>query len=333
MKSRLFRLSLLPRTHITHVKQLHMPFRHADNSMLEHIAYSQYGVVRAILANPQAIVVQEEQHEDLTPKEIKDHRFVPLAQRFFPQGLPDKFDAMNKVQKEFLAKIKGANTLFYLGKLSHLFKSETKAEALRINSGIAVGRLDFIFAPREKLALYWAKQAAMREFKPDVLLVYGAGHNFKAQIKQLNDPSIVYKKSINTLKITSESKEEKKPSHPKSFFAESRSLIIPKEADEDPDSLFEDFIPDLIKHFISNHLTSLTELQTVYEASPWVIENLLSKKNIQDAFSKQLVSLKELSKLTEIQCNEITDDLTSEQLREKINELSKGNAHYLRDRF
>lgn len=278
--------------YVTHVQQLHMPRHNADKDTLEHIAHSQFHVARAIIDHPNAAVVQEDHYTDLTPKHANENRFVPLTHRLFPQGLPHKFQELTNTQKEFLAKMQGATTLFYLGKLSHIYKSASEAEAKRINSGIAIGRLDLIFEAREKLALLWAKKAAADAKKQDVLLVYGAGHDFHSCVDRLKIPSVIFKKSIST---TLES-EDRATATEKQPPVENKSLVLPKESyGENVEDLYQNFIPDIVKNLLDKRLTTLKELQIVYGKSPWVIEALLSEENLYNAYTRKSVSLNQLS--------------------------------------
>lgn len=278
------------KTNITHIKQLHTPRHPMDQPLLEKIAFSQYKVAKTILAHPHSIVAHEDIYKTMTPTDVKDNRFVPLTHKIFPNGIPESFTSLNPVQKEYLAKIQGAKTLYYLGKLSHIYKTASEQEAKRINSGIAIGRLDLIFEARETLALTWSHQAALHAKNPHILLVYGAGHNFKSRIEQLHHSSIVFKKSINTTQAL------EKPTKP-IVSLNKHSLVLPKECKgENLDELYENFIPSTVKELINKKLTTLKELQDVYEKSPYTIEKLLSDETTYDAFLNQQFTLQELLK-------------------------------------
>lgn len=292
MITRLFRTyytTSFRKVSLSHVKQWHIG-SNLGVQMLEDVSQSQYKVAKIILKNPQAVIVDEDQYKDLTPKDRENNRFVPLTQQIFPQGLPDKYSFLKPVQKEFLAKIGGVTTHFYLGNLTYIYKSASEQEARRINSGIAIGRWDLVIS-REKLAISWAKQAALKANKQEALIVYGAGHDFKKTIKQLKDPDIVYKKTYHTAPPESPTIQSNK----KHSILKKHSLFIPKEMiRDDPKLLYDALIPDCIKTLLNEQIVTLKELQSIYETKPWVIETLLSDKEIFDAVKTKNLTVDEI---------------------------------------
>lgn len=205
---------------------------------IEEVAYSQYHVAKVILENKDAIVLKESLIQDLSPVEFKQassnimlvpsfmkHIFpsgIPSAftdltpfqetkqlssdtisislfmKRTFPSGIPSAFTDLTPFQKVTLLEFGGTFVLFYLGLLTHVYKTISKDENCYLDARIATGELHLMMEPRERLAIHWAKQAALKSDKNKILLIYGVVHDFEHLISKLNDPKVVFSKKFLT---------------------------------------------------------------------------------------------------------------------------------------
>src|SRR5690349_17777590 len=79
--------------YITHVKQTHLLISQKEftDAEIKEIAYSQFNVCRAVIANPDALVVQESLYENYTPELVPKNQFAKLVKNVFPEGIPEKF--------------------------------------------------------------------------------------------------------------------------------------------------------------------------------------------------------------------------------------------------
>jgi hypothetical protein len=230
---------------ITHVKQMHMPPKSSEemitDDMIEHIACSQYGVIKTILANPEAIVVKEGLTEDYTPS-TKHQMLAKTTQIILPLGIPDDYSKLTPLQKKFLADLGGAEVLFFLNKLTHIYKAITVDDDKRISSIVRGDQKELtsaqllnrilkpeisllVFGEREKLALTLAKKAALLSKKNHVLLIFGSKHNFKTRIQEVNDPEIEYKGSVETDNLYFERLLEKVKMQPASNYKKSLTIF------------------------------------------------------------------------------------------------------------
>lgn len=181
----------MQRVYITHVKQTHMPPAGIEVTKTEKddVAYSQFNVCRAIIANPDALVVQEGLHENYTPELVSKNQNTVRAKQVFSNGIPEHYEELNSEQKDYLARRTGPVTLFDLGILSHIYKSIGKVESDQINALIAAGHFNVIYAARERLAIKYAKEAAKSaaEQNVNILLVFGGVHDFASRIQSSAD--------------------------------------------------------------------------------------------------------------------------------------------------
>lgn len=198
---------------ITHVQQLHMPPGTEDipASFKERIAQSQYWVARAILANPSAIVLAEGVNENLTP-ENRSFAWTLVAQMYFPDGIPSTFSSLTTLQKKMLSEHCAAFVLFYLGKITHLYKTSNEAEskslepilAKALTVGLSKTEEATVNEIREDRAIFWAKDAALTSGNNKVLLVYGGAHDFEYRIQQSKLPGVIFHGAIDTFNASEE---------------------------------------------------------------------------------------------------------------------------------
>lgn len=193
---------------LQHVKQMHMPrvsVSVVTPIVKEHVSYSQYHVARTILANPNTIVLDEGLYEDCTPETAEKLKKDPMgmfvvAKIIFPDGIPDQFEKLNQLQKDFIAEVGAPIVLFYLDQLTHVYKTSSEEENKKLESAVAKGDYSMVYEPREKQALFWAKQAAIKSGKNHILLIYGADHNFERHKDILSKEGIDIQMSLDTRK-------------------------------------------------------------------------------------------------------------------------------------
>ncbi|MHB1949079.1 MAG: hypothetical protein ACYCQI_13305 [Gammaproteobacteria bacterium] len=189
---------------LSHVMIMHKPpMGEMDKTFKDRVAYSEYHAAKAILANPDAIVLYEGLTENLTPEVVKKQSsqriLFTAAEIYFPSGFPDTFAGLSELQKHFLVEQGGPCTLFYLGKISHVYKTRRKETDKLVDEFIATGaNAGSVFESCEKDAIDFAKEAVRETGKNHVLLVFGALHDYKKRIALLNDPSIIFRDSIDT---------------------------------------------------------------------------------------------------------------------------------------
>lgn len=167
---------------------------------------SQYKVAQAIKEHPDCPVVLEGLSFHLKSSIETEH-----FKKIFPKGLPENFEELTSNQKTALCE-GGASILFNLGKISRLyrsvdFNSEVSKGLRKIPTHIHNGNLEHdlqasynryksimqLTPLREKEAIERAEEAVYLDYaekrkvenfilpkKFTVLIVYGAGHNFKS---------------------------------------------------------------------------------------------------------------------------------------------------------
>jgi hypothetical protein len=235
---------------ITHLKQIHNlnGTRFLSHTAYEKIAFSQFGTAQAILQDlkeNKSIVLVEGLNQDLSPLEMSITK-AEEALYIFPQGLPKNYLELNDQQKYFLVTVGGAYTLYYLNQLPNIYKTLTPEEDKEIREKLEYENLpkmlSKIYNPsgnafypefdilinekRELAALKLAEKAAIETGNPNVILVFGAAHNFEKRIKFLSNPFIVFNKNIET-------HESDKPSVvPKSIFSGLNSFFDKKLEDK-----------------------------------------------------------------------------------------------------
>lgn len=198
----------LPERKITlqHVKQAHdLPGLQLDPMGKEAVSYSQYHVAKtilAILANRNAVVVAEGL-EDHTPESAKELKMNPMnmfraAKSIFRKGIPDKFEELNALQKQFLVEVTAPRVLFFLDQLTHIYQTSSKEERKELEIALSKDDYSMVFEPRERQALFWAKQAAIKSGKNHILLIFGASHNFERHQDILSKEGIEIQMSIDT---------------------------------------------------------------------------------------------------------------------------------------
>ncbi len=189
---------------ITHVMQDHLPVGEVEinDEALFKVAFSQFGVMQAILSNPSALVLQEGLCEDYTPELLSKNQNAVLVKRVFPNGLPKQFNQLNADQKDYIARRMGSVTLFDMGLLSRVHKTIDRKQNAIVTALILDQKFDAIYEHRELLAIQHAKLAVndSKSANDHVLMVFGGVHDFKKTISESKDPTVVYAGSIETAK-------------------------------------------------------------------------------------------------------------------------------------
>jgi len=175
-----------------------------EGEQFEAIAYSQFHVAKAILDNPQAKVISESLSQNYISADINKYflKESSEAKELFREGLPVDFASLSNKQKFFLVKNGGDLTLFFLGILSEIYQSIDQELGFGLYTLFAGGiqKPELLFSSRERAAIQKIKQVAekLEMEQVEILLVYGAAHDFENIIKSLKDDSIIFNKNIET---------------------------------------------------------------------------------------------------------------------------------------
>jgi hypothetical protein len=202
--------------HFIHIKQLHAPnlpllqamfkneykvtfpielLKRATVDSYERAARSQLKVAQAILEHPNCPVLDENLDCDITFDTIREHKKEEKYleetlkyEKLFPGGKLPEFEELNDSQKEVLCEYGAPQILHLLKKITAIYKSvhpEVYENFVKLAmSGDVKDVCDTkINSAREQEALACAREAAIKHNHSTVLVVYGAGHNFKIQSK------------------------------------------------------------------------------------------------------------------------------------------------------
>src|SRR6185312_589694 len=133
-------------------------------------------------------------HEDLTAENCSQSDIQQASELFPDKKFPDNYSDLNEKQKKFLYQNGGALTLLLLGKISHIYKTYFDSDQKYRMHQEAQEYASTLFKPPEDLALTLAKQAAQQTQKSEVLIIFGAHHDFTS-----DDPSIKFNQPIDTI--------------------------------------------------------------------------------------------------------------------------------------
>lgn len=205
---------------ITHIKQRHIPclvpIENIEPDLKKEIAQSQYQVGRAILSNPHSIVLSERCYCDLTPKIYHDAaaKGEPLYRQIqdtFILGFPSSFADMTPLQTDLLIEHGAPKILFDLGLITHVYKTISNAEYEFLVETFRYGKMhdDLLYRQREERAIHWARIASITSGNKNVLLVYGAAHDFEPLIAKYAKQNIAFYKNIYTTKPIADDENKK----------------------------------------------------------------------------------------------------------------------------
>lgn len=320
------------------------------------IARSQFKTMQTILAHPGFIVVCECLYENATPEKLQELLSSPFSlasvvRMFFKNGvIPDTYDELTEVQKLVLSEHDGAMILFFLGKITHIYKSQTEAEWKLIEARIRAGDMSDVMAPREILAINWCKQAAKESGNNQILLLFGAAHNFKERIALLNDPGVVFGGEIDTRKLSSSParqtmgyepiankgiticdfviSDKKKEDYCVEFktfkTAGTKSFVYASAYDGVPEKLQFIINSSSISKFLDKGLTTLDQLIQYYHCKPYVLDALRSC-NFIEAVNDQVLTVDQIAGLTKAQVVSLLWAEEGGALKAKVEEFLKLN--------
>lgn len=210
---------------IIHIKQRHnLPFNiKPTDDYIESAAHSQFLVAQSIKKMKNYPILDEGLCEDI----LESANLEPMssiARAVFFDGMPDDFDELTSLQKEFLYDYGGAHTLLFLGDIHTLYKSIHRETAKEIDKRIENGNFLDMLVPREEEAMSCAKEIAINKFDnldhATIIIVYGAAHDFSPYCKK---EGFIYE-TIDTL--TSE-KDYLFKSHMKTALTKQTSMNTP----------------------------------------------------------------------------------------------------------
>lgn len=282
---------------VIHIKQQHKIPDFVREYREIGTSYSQYHVAKSILEHKDAIVLQEGLYEDYTPQiYFESKELVEEVKKNFSKGLPDSYKELSELQRQFLREFDGSVILFFLGQITHVFKTQSEEEfkqdsvehdklIKQLNelegTELTSDTLNWLFKVREERALNRAKETAREHGANKVLLVYGADHDIEKRISDLKDPSIVFEKSIDAAPDLVESLE---------------NILEGKEEKEN--SNFEERFEELgLSELIEKGVTTLDKLKGLNEKSPWVFK-ILGYERFFSSVLRKSISISQLEGLS-----------------------------------
>lgn len=161
----------------------------------ELATHSQYNIAKYISIHNKIPVVVEGINEDsknicATRKDDCDF----ARNIVFPNGLPQKYEELNFLQKSTIYEMGGPVTLLYLGIIPALYGAidehngniaNEKLERLSTREFLATFRRDPNWDNREALAIEFCKKAAKKHYgdthNKEVILVFGGDHDFTSE--------------------------------------------------------------------------------------------------------------------------------------------------------
>lgn len=168
---------------IIHIAQFHkIPFGAKPfPEVFDGVVRSQLSVARFIRQNPSFPVLVEGVYKDY---EISENPILSFtAKMVFPDGIPEDFNALSSLQKDFLYDYGGPKTLLFLREIPVIYKSARKEIMENIDRKIKEGDAEYLLHPREREAIDCAKEVKANKLgdmeNATVYLVFGAGHDFK----------------------------------------------------------------------------------------------------------------------------------------------------------
>lgn len=328
-------MSKAPKISIIHLQQQHQPpfTKTISPEIQEAVAYSQYHVAMRILEHKKAIVLKESLYEDFNPTIFaelsrKDPQLFSSVKKIFPNGIPSSFDELKPSQKTTFVTHGGSEILFYLGYLTHIYKTSSKEECKLVDDGIAKkdeNLATLMFETREKQALHWAQQAAIESGKTQILLVFGAGHDFTSRISELKDSTIAFEKTIDTTipRSTRDKRSDPaEPYNPSGFFKGKKVNRYLEEA----------LVKKGLQVLIDQKLITLDRLIHLSAKSPWITKTLpkaLHRTCFFSALTDKMISLEQIANLYEHQVDCLITRIdekeiqTQEQLKLAVEESQK----------
>lgn len=212
---------------LVHIAQTH-PVSDHKRDVFDLIAMSQFKVALTIIANPNAIVLDEGLVHNITAEHeylysfSNDEDFYKEIEELksdFSRGFPNKYNELTHTQKNWLVKEGAACVLFNLGLLKAIYRADTPEEyderrkqlqkknyfnrpfywgwfSNPTESDPELKRI--VYDRREEIALKLAKEAATKSGNNLILLIYGARHQFGEKIKQMGDDDIIYAGRVMT---------------------------------------------------------------------------------------------------------------------------------------
>lgn len=165
---------------VIHLGQVHpRRNRNLTDSHIKRVLNSQIKVAQYILKHPNTLVFVEGLAENyLSPA---SEEFQIRAKKLFPEGLPDNPNDLNLFQKYYLYTWRAVRVLFYLGLINSLFRTTTQIEKELVVKHVEAGEQNYIFGPREKIALNHIEEVTKRSPQKRVILVFGNAHDFSEE--------------------------------------------------------------------------------------------------------------------------------------------------------
>ncbi len=293
----------------------------------------------------ETIILLEGEVEDLLQETQRSEWVIKeeasRIKQIFPSGLPDQFSSLTSLQKETLVKIDSTKILYYLGEITDIYKTANKneqkesvrcvqkmqhlnieykddfshlnwhprmqAEAVYARNQRYYDYMWCVWKPREWLAIRYAKEAAIKTNKSEVLIIFGGVHNFNECIDLMKDPDISLSSAIETT-----------PEEPPSLMDWYLARIPMTISGIRP--LDDIIMGSCIVYFIQAKLTTLSEIIEIYNNNRSAI-TLMRLPNFIEAIEEKLISVKQVVGLTKEQIESLIEEKRIKNTKDQIVKL------------
>lgn len=193
-----------PTIKIIHIKQTHQgselqPAFINHPKEMEKTVQSQFQVAQVLRKYAESPIVVEGNYKD--EQNVNDQPLATVARKIFPQGFPDNYFNLTKLQKEFLYDQGAARLLLYLGEIKAIYKctrhnelAENKTFFKKFMASIKSHPLD----DKRKLCLLSSKEEKDINIKPGKIYIKPLKNTLEYALLDNDD------KTINRGKITAQ---------------------------------------------------------------------------------------------------------------------------------
>lgn len=313
---------------IIHITQLHkLPFGiKPEPGYIESSVQSQFKVAHEIKKHPEYPVLVEGLNENVS--EAASYPLYNVAKMIFPDGFPNSFLDLTKLQKDFLYEKGAVHTLFYLDDIKSIYKSIHKDASDIIDKKISDGGYEHIFLPREQEAIECAKEAAMGSSHnlegATVFLVYGGGHDMKSHCDRENFEYEI----IDTLPASAKEFTSASSDRELAKMTTARETIFSTKKVAVPEALQEALTDGGVDEYVKKGHVTLEQLISINEKTPYVI-GALRCYNIRQGIYKHHIDIDQLCRLTAEQIDSLKHKFYDQALESKVGEYVKSNQNRL----
>ncbi len=233
---------------------------------------------------------------------------------FYLDEITDLYKTTNKSEtKENVRRLQKMKHLYFEYKKDGMFDfmdPSEKAQSLYTKNQRYYDYMWCGLRPRERLAIRYAKAAAEKTNKSEVLIIFGAAHRFGEFIYQMKDPDICFSSAIETA-------PHEPPSLIEPYLA---GIPMPISGILPLDDII---MGSCIVYFIQAKLTTLSEITEIYKNNRSAM-TLMRLPNFIEAIEEKLISVKQVGALTEKQIKSLMESSDSgDQLKLKVENYLK----------